>query len=158
MVTEEGRTCNICEKFQSWDNFPTRSDRPGKRRTVCRDCKKLGQRRRYAKHKETNFFRWKTTVTKSRSQKLRVPFDLDPEYLESIWTGFCPITGQQLDMITERTSESAAELDRFKPELGYIKGNVHFLSRKMNRIKNNVDIEELRNLIKWMETVDNDPN
>lgn len=52
---------------------------------------------------------------------------------------------------TDRTDEFAAELDRFTPELGYVKGNVAFLSRRANRLKNNTTTHELRQLLNWME-------
>lgn len=45
------------------------------------------------------------------------------------------------------TSEEAAELDRFIPNKGY----VTFISRKVNRLKNNASIEELERLIDWMK-------
>ena len=41
----------------------------------------------------------------------------------------------------------------FDPELGYVKGKVHWLSRKANRIKNNTSVEILENLLEWMKNV-----
>ena len=55
--------------------------------------------------------------------------------------------------MTDRLSEYAAELDRFSPELGYVKGNVHWLSRRANRIKNNTSVEVLESLLEWMKNV-----
>lgn len=80
-----------------------------------------------------------------------MPYDLDQEYLESIWTGECPVSGVKLDKEAERADGGAAELDRINPALGYTKGNVAFLSRKMNRVKSDVSIEELENLLRWMK-------
>ena len=61
--------------------------------------------------------------------------------------------GVSLNLVTDRSDEYAAELDRFNPDLGYVKGNVHWLSRKANRIKNNTSVEILENLLKWMRNV-----
>tara|TARA_R110002020_G_scaffold203484_2_gene407159 strand:- start:141 stop:407 length:267 start_codon:yes stop_codon:yes gene_type:complete len=84
---------------------------------------------------------------------LNVPFDLTPEYLNSVWTGFCPVRGVALNLVTDRKDEDAAELDRFNPNMGYVKGNVHWLSRKANRLKNNTSVEDLENLLGWMRKV-----
>lgn len=71
----------------------------------------------------------------------------------------CPVFGIEIS-ITEkdRSDEFAAELDRFVPALGYVKGNVMFLSRRANRLKNNVTTKELKQLIKWMEDYENSKN
>lgn len=82
---------------------------------------------------------------------MKVPFDLDEEYLSSLWTGVCPVLGVEIKKSTERTDEYAAELDRFDPKVGYVKGNVAFLSRKINRLKNNASVEELERLLTWMK-------
>ena len=125
-------------------------------RPYCKQCARDGQRARYVAHKRNSPFKAKATRARSRSQFLRVPFDLTPEYLESIWTGVCPVLGIPIS-ITEkdRSDEFAAELDRFVPALGYVQGNVTFLSRRANRLKNNVTTKELKQLIEWMEKYEN---
>ena len=68
----------------------------------------------------------------------------------------CPVLGVEIS-ITEkdRSDEFAAELDRFEPDKGYVKGNVTFLSRRANRLKNNVTAVELKQLLTWMEHREN---
>jgi hypothetical protein len=81
---------------------------------------------------------------------------LDAEYLESIWTGLCPVLQVPIYLHErDRSDEFTAELDRFVPNKGYTKGNVHFLSRKANRLKNNVTTKELEQLINWMKQYEN---
>lgn len=156
--------CIVCSIIKPSSEFKSRQGEkfqnrgvPGVRlsghRTTCEPCKRDGQRARYAKYKEDSYFKYKATRAKSRSQNLRVPFNLTPEYLESIWTGSCPVTGLALNKQAARSDEQAAELDRFEPELGYVEGNVAFLSRKINRLKNNASIEELEQLLSWMKSV-----
>lgn len=129
-----------------------RNDRSGKYRPYCKQCARDAQKARYSRHKRHSPFKLKASRARSRSQFLKVPFDLDAEYLESIWTGVCPVLGVSIS-ITEkdRSDEFAAELDRFVPALGYTKGNVAFLSRRANRLKNNVTTKELEQLIEWMK-------
>ena len=151
--------CGCCQRVLPISAFPVRNDRSGRLRPYCKDCARDSQRARYANHKRQSPFKLKTSRAKARAQSLGVPFDLTAEYLESLWTGVCPVFGIEIS-ITEkdRSDEFAAELDRFVPALGYVKGNVMFLSRRANRLKNNVTTNELKQLIKWMEDYENSKN
>lgn len=147
--------CRGCKKDKDKENFPVRKDRSGRLRPYCRECANDGQKARYTHYKNKSPFLHRCTRAKSRAAGLKVPFDLTPEYLEGIWTGVCPVLGVQINLITERSDEHAAELDRFDPALGYVKGNVNWLSRKANRIKNNTTVEILEKLLGWMKDVSN---
>ena len=148
--------CQCCLKTLPLEDFPKRSDRSGRFRPYCRQCARDGQRARYEAHKRESPFKLKVTRARSRSQFLQVPFDLDAEYLESIWTGTCPVLGAPIFLNeTSRSDEFAAELDRFVPWMGYVRGNVAFLSRRANRLKNNVTTAELEQLITWMKQYEN---
>lgn len=144
--------CQSCALVKLVSEFPVRNDRSGRYRPYCKDCAKDSQRARYAAHKRQQPFKLRATRARSRAQGLRVPFDLTADYLESIWSGTCPVLGVEIHLYdTDRSDEFAAELDRFTPELGYVKGNVAFLSRRANRLKNNTTTHELRQLLNWME-------
>jgi hypothetical protein len=142
--------CQCCQIDYPRENFPQRGDSSGRIRPYCRECAKDGQRARYARHKREAPFKLRCSRAKSRAQFLKVPFDLTPEYLANLWTGICPAFGIPIDHQTDRDAENAAELDRLIPALGYVQGNVAWLSRKANRIKNNVELSELETLVKWM--------
>ncbi len=143
--------CQSCEKEKDVTEFPIRKDNSNKPRPYCKECAKDIVKARYAFHRKSNPFLHRCTRAKSRAAGLKVPFDLTPEYLESIWTGYCPVLEVPLELATDRENELAAELDRFVPSLGYVQGNVNWLSRKANRVKNNVSIEELEKLLEWMK-------
>ena len=145
--------CKSCGAEKEIDDFPVRNDRSGRLRPYCKTCSNSSQRARYVSHRKNNPFLHRCTRAKSRAKGLEVPFNLTPEYLESMWTGKCPVLKVDLNLVTDRSDEYAAELDRFNPELGYVKGNVHWLSRKANRIKNNTSVEILENLLEWMKNV-----
>jgi hypothetical protein len=68
------------------------------------------------------------------------------EYLEQIWTGVCPIFGIKIVLTGSLSDSNYANLDRIDPKLGYIKGNVQWLSARANRLKNNMTIDELKRL------------
>lgn len=144
--------CQGCERDLPESVFPERKDNSGRKRPYCPECKNRDAKARYDFYRRTSPFKHKATRAKSRSQHLKVPYDLDADYLESIWTDRCPVLGTEI-FINEksRTDESAAELDRIVPERGYVKGNVAFLSRRANRLKNNVTSEELHKLYLWLK-------
>lgn len=145
------KTCQSCLIEKSETEFPVRNDRSGRLRPYCNSCRRDISKARYNYHKRTQPFKLRCTRARSRSQYLKVPFNLSPEYLKSIWSGTCPIFNIPLKLETDRINEDAAELDRFNPELGYTQGNVAFISRKANRLKNSGNLEELKAIVKWME-------
>lgn len=113
------------------------------------------QRLAYEKSKTENHFQYRVYRARVRAKRLGVPFNLDASFLASLWTGNCPIFGTPLSQSSDRSDENAAELDRFIPEKGYVKGNVNFISRRANRLKNNVTTKELQQLIDWMKQYEN---
>jgi hypothetical protein len=147
--------CKGCNLDKQKEDFPVRNDRSGRLRPYCKECANTAQKSRYKSHKASNPFLHKCTRSKTRANALSLPFDLTPEYLEGIWTGKCPVLKVDISLYSDRLDEYAAELDRLVPNLGYVKGNVNFLSRKANRIKNNSTVEILENLLEWMKNVPN---
>lgn len=144
--------CNKCGVEKELSEFTWRTDRQQYRR-VCKACKSEGQRQRYKKHKEKAYFKHKATRARSRASGLGVPYNLTEEYLESIWTDVCPVLGILFNRHADRKDESAPELDRLIPDKGYVIGNVVFMSRKANRLKNNASYRDLKELLGWMEQI-----
>lgn len=145
-------TCSGCECLLPVESFPLRSDRSGKRRPYCYTCANSVERARYKRLKRVSPFKIKTSRARARAKFLKVPFDISEDYLESIWTGECPVFKIEIFLNDcSRSDENAAELDRFIPSAGYVMGNVTFLSRRANRLKNNVTTTELQQIIDWMK-------
>lgn len=150
------QVCQGCSIEKPILNFAVRNDRSGRHRPYCNLCGNDYKKARYDYHKRTQPFKHKVNRAKNRAAYAKVPFDLDEDYLRSIWTGICPVLGKQIHLYDSgRSDEFAAELDRFYPHIGYTKGNVNFLSRKINRIKNNATVNELVSLIEWMRVNEN---
>lgn len=109
----------------------------------------------YRKRMLSNRFHYSSQVKKSECKRKQIPFDLDGEYLESIWTDNCPILGLPLKKPFEesgRGSVSTAHLDRRDPDKGYVKGNVAWISGRANRIKYDATPHELQSILDWMTT------
>lgn len=88
---------------------------------------------------------------KDRATAKNLDYDLDREYLDTIYTTHCPVLGLELSY-TENTvlADNSATIDRINPELGYVKGNVQILSHKANRMKSNATTEELLKFADWV--------
>lgn len=76
---------------------------------------------------------------RSRAKHAGVPCEITVESLPDI-PEVCPVLGIPLEYAGGGSSPS---LDRIKPELGYVPGNVHWISLKANRIKNDATVGEL---------------
>jgi len=88
--------------------------------------------------------------SRARSKKQGLPkCDLTLEYLEQLpFPKVCPVLGLIIDTSNRETSLS---LDRIKPALGYVQGNVQFISMKANRMKQEASIEELELLLSYLK-------
>lgn len=91
----------------------------------------------------------KAYLGNARARALRdnVPFNLVLQDLTDIATDECPIfrtpfVWGQSGLGKGKTRPDSPTLDRILPELGYVKGNVAFLSYRANRIKDNGTMQE----------------
>ncbi len=90
---------------------------------------------------------------KLRAKQNNIIFDLDEQYLKSIWTGKCAIFGTTLSIpySTDRNDPTKATVDKIIPDLGYIKGNVQWVSNKANIIKSFGTLEEHQAVVKYIK-------
>lgn len=74
---------------------------------------------------------------KYRAKKKGLPFALDVSGIQV--PVFCPILGIRLQPSLGQATDASPTLDRVKPELGYVEGNVLVISNLANRIKSSAD-------------------
>ena len=72
---------------------------------------------------------------KKRAEKFNVDFNLTEEYVKSIYPkdGKCPALGIKLKKLD---GSNAPSLDRIIPSLGYVEGNIQWVSKLANNIMN----------------------
>lgn len=102
---------------------------------------------RYRKHP----VRYLLYAAKQRSEKLGIPFGLEEKDLTI--PDICPILAIPL-VIGGRIGNSRSNspsIDRIRPELGYVKGNVAVMSLRANQIKGTATLEELKSLARFLE-------
>lgn len=81
-----------------------------------------------------------------------LPFDINIEYLMELPSDKCPVFGMSLAWCAgnKYRQEDAPSLDKINPALGYIKGNVAWISWRANRIKNDGSAQDHYRIAEWM--------
>ena len=95
-------------------------------------------------------------AAKRRAKQGNVPFELETEYLKSIFPndGLCPVFKTPLVWGGEGDERNnSPSLDRIVPELGYVEGNVVWISNRANILKRDATWEELHRVAEWLKSV-----
>ena len=106
---------------------------------------------------EKNPFKFRLARTlasaKNRAKRYNVPFEITLQDLIDMFPtdNLCPVLKEPFIWGTKSNKELSPSIDRMIPELGYVKGNIKFISYKANRIKNDSTIAILENLINYMK-------
>ena len=82
------------------------------------------------------------TGAKKRASRRGVPFDLTVDSLPPV-PEYCPVLGIRLERGIGRPQPNSPALDCIVPSLGYVVGNVHWISQRANIIKTDATAEEL---------------
>lgn len=88
-------------------------------------------------------------LAKGRAKKKGLPFEIKVE--DIVVPEFCPILGIKMEFGDSKSRGNSPSLDRIKPELGYIHGNIAVISYRANRIKNDATADEHRRIADWMD-------
>ena len=105
---------------------------------------KLSERKRREDYKSRNIEKGMLARVKFRAKRDGIPFDLD--HTDIYIPNKCPVLGLTLDTNISRGKgyhPDSPSLDRIKPSLGYVKGNVRVVSARANLLKNNATVAEL---------------
>ena len=88
-----------------------------------------------------------------RAQKVNMEFNLDHDYL---WDLFlkqnkkCAFSGIEIIFTNPREGKQTASLDRIDSQKGYIKGNVQWVHKQLNRMKWNLDE---KSFFQWIDMI-----
>lgn len=165
------KKCTVCGRELPLDSFYKGSGKFG-RQSRCIECDKeihasehykelrkesRNLRRKYSssdnerdKQKlledENSYKKYMVRSAKQRALKKGLDFNITYEDFEI--PERCPLLGIPLikHVGDGNAKDDSPSLDRIKPELGYIKGNVWVISRKANEIKNNVNSDTLKTI------------
>lgn len=150
-------TCKVCSK-----EFEAKSYASKLCSDECREAKKLESRTKWRTETEVNRKRWceysnsyrkrnpnksRYSLLKSSSKSRGIPFELEEEFFFDI-PEFCPVLGIPLD---GRDRDHQWSIDKIKPELGYVQGNVKIISMRANRLKSDSTITEIERILQYMK-------
>jgi len=135
-------------------------------------CPKRGYFRNYLKYvKNDGYFRmifYKTfelyekqrirmilSVKPKNCQDNNLPYNLDLDYVVGIFPKdyVCPILKIKMSWGNKPYLPTSPSLDRIKPNKGYVKGNVAWISNRANIIKHDSTFKEFEMLYKWFKSV-----
>lgn len=108
-------------------------------------CKAYGRSHRTDAHARISSAKSKAKI---RAEKKGVPFNLTTEYLEELYKaqgGRCIISGKEFQLIKGK-SPNGPSLDRIIPELGYVAGNVRWVTCDVSCALNEYGFEPLLKL------------
>lgn len=87
---------------------------------------------------------------KKRAKAKGLEFNLTHE--DVVYPDVCPVLQipLQRNIGGKKSTANSPSVDKIRPELGYVKGNVQVISQKANAMKHNATPEELRMFAKWV--------
>ena len=95
------------------------------------------------------------SAVKFRAKRDNILVNLTLEYLISVATDYCPVFGTKLTWTKsfgyKASKNNFPSLDRIKPELGYIEGNVVWVSYLANKMKQNANPKQLHLFANWIK-------
>lgn len=142
--------CKSCKRSLSNNLFYKHKTNKSGRTSSCKKCVYAEQKQLYPKpvgENRTNT-QWFNN-TKARAKKKNVPFNLTIEDL--VIPNKCPILDIPLVRGSGSPKANSPSIDRIKPELGYVKGNIQIISFAANWIKRDYSPDVFRRLVTYME-------
>lgn len=157
--------CKFCKEIKSKTEFIKIN---GFFQHVCKECYFLDEQKelrekheifrqkRLADHrifkskyrkKHPDFALWKSA--QQRAKRYNLPFTI--QVSDIIIPEYCPVLGIKLKQAKGRMNDFSPTLDRIKPEMGYVPGNICVMSNKANRLKGDGSIEEHEKIISFLK-------
>ena len=120
-------------------------------RQECRDARNASYRKSRDGHPIRKLIQHGMTGTpeydmlihaKDRAKQKGLSFNL--EIQDIVIPARCPVLGIELKVAVGKAGKNSPSLDKIKPALGYVRGNVRVISWRANLLKNNATAAELR--------------
>ncbi len=108
-------------------------------------------RERATKYKTADPVGYLLQHAEARARQKGIPFDLAREDL--VMPDLCPVLGLPFEWGTGQMgwrNMRSPSLDRIKPQLGYVRGNVRIISNRANHLKSNGTISEFEAVLAYM--------
>jgi len=136
------KICVKCGIEKDYSEFHKHKQCLGGYNTVCKQCRKPLSKENY-KNTSNEYKMWNAAKHRAKKKGIEFTLELKDIFIPEI----CPVFGTKFVVNTEYT----ASLDRFDPSKGYTKENTRVISYRANMLKNNATIEELQDVIDYMQ-------
>ncbi len=159
-IHKEGfRCCHCCfEIFPKTKEYFYSKTKQGQLSSNCKSCDSKRARDIKLKQKNDPYLYCKRLATsvRSRAKEVGVDFNIDGDYLYSLLVDsnfLCFYTGKPLDFTVENEDtrtphREMPSLDRKNPSLGYVRENVVWCLFFVNRMKNDLSLDEFLEVCK----------
>ena len=154
-------TCDNCGiEFEKPQSEITRNLKIGRRNFCTRSCSGVGNAKNFGDRKNNYDISKHSANSRDEFTPFRYHFrnckkrykdvDIDLQYLKEIWEkqqGVCPFSGVKLVLNAYtnifKDQRYSASLDRIDSNKGYVKGNIRWVSRAINHLKNDMTDNQL---------------
>jgi len=96
---------------------------------------------------------------KQRAKVIGIPFTILLDDVLTNLPDICPVLGISLSWGQRKgqnsNKDNSPSLDKFNPDLGYVSGNVYWISGLANRIKSNFTSDQHLSVANWMKQIEN---
>jgi hypothetical protein len=122
----------------------------------CVECAKTSSRNhpeRQVKYKKNNPEQVLLSAAKYRAKKFGIPFSITVHDLPPV-PEVCPVLGIPIYSSPGKAKDNSPSLDKIVPLLGYVPGNVHWISWRANRLKSDATVDELTKLANYFTNME----
>jgi hypothetical protein len=146
--------CNKCNHIYHTGHSILNKKSKGIGLFCCHNCFNVGMKSKKSFHMLTNSISLMMYKKLQHQAELRgISFNVSPEYLESIFDGNCHFSGIKLKIgtysrINGKYDIGNASLDRIDSSKGYEEGNVVWVYKPINAMKNTFSSENFINMCK----------
>jgi hypothetical protein len=105
----------------------------------------------HARRRRRELVVYMLTAARARANRSGVPFDLMPG--DILIPEVCPILGIPLAIGAKKAGPCSPSLDRIKPGLGYVPGNIQVISSRANTLKRDATPQELLAFADWVHKI-----
>lgn len=99
-------------------------------------------------YRQSNLEQYLLTSARSHAKRDGIVCSITVE--DIVIPEYCPVFGMFLDR-TGTIKDNAPSLDKVIPELQYVKGNVRVISWRANRLKHNMQLEEVQAIARYIK-------
>ena len=142
------KSCNTCKSIHRTDIL---RERMSDYREHHRELTNQTARESHSKARRANPERFLLYSVQQRAKQKSLLCNLTLE--DIVIPKYCPVLGIELRVNHDggQATDNSPSVDRIKPELGYVKGNVAIISKRANTIKSFGTIAEHQKVIEYME-------